>query len=262
MAERGPDVVVHRTPELLAAAAAARLIVRLVDAQAARGAASFVATGGGVGTATLAAVAASPARDAVDWRRVDVWWGDERFLPSGHPERNETQAREALLDELRLDPARVHPMAPSDGPFGDDVDAAARAYADELAAAATPTDHFPVPEFDVVLLGVGPDAHVASLFPSHPAAYEAERPVIGVRGSPKPPPVRVSLTFPSLCRGREVWLLAAGEGKAGAVALALSSAGQIAVPAAGVRGTSRTVWLLDKAAAAQAPQALARPGSP
>jgi 6-phosphogluconolactonase len=262
VAERGPDVVVHRTPELLAAAVAARLIVRLVDAQAARGSASFVATGGGVGTATLAAVADSPARDAVDWRRVDIWWGDERFLPSGDPERNETQAREALLDRLRLEPGRVHAMPASDGAFGDDVDAAARAYADDLAAATTPTDHFPVPEFDVVLLGVGPDAHVASLFPSHPATYEAERPVIGVRGSPKPPPVRITLTFPALCRGQEVWLLAAGEGKAGAVALALSSAGEIQVPATGVRGTRRTAWLLDRAAATGVPPGLARPGSP
>jgi 6-phosphogluconolactonase len=256
------DVVVHQTPELLAAAAAARLIVRLVDVQAARGTASFVATGGGMGSAVLAAVADSPARDAVDWRRVDVWWGDERFLPSGDPERNETQAREALLDKVRLDPARVHAMPASGGRFGDDVDAAARAYADELAAATTPTDHVPVPEFDVVLLGLGPDGHVASLFPGHPATYEEERTVIGVRGSPKPPPVRITMTFPVLNRGQEVWLVAAGAGKAGAVAMALSSAGELAVPAAGVHGTRRTAWLLDRAAAARIPPGLARPGSP
>ena len=102
-------MVVHAEPEVLAQAVAARLIVRLVDAQAARGAASVVLTGGpGRRRGATAAVRDSPARDAVDWSRVDVWWGDERFLPAGHPDRNETQARAALLDALPLDPARVH----------------------------------------------------------------------------------------------------------------------------------------------------------
>ena len=96
-------VVVHRDAELLAAVAAARLVTGLVDAISARGSAHLVLTGGGVGIATLAALAASPARDAVDWRRLHVWWGDERFLPAGHPDRNETQARAALLDRVPLD---------------------------------------------------------------------------------------------------------------------------------------------------------------
>ncbi|KWX10210.1 6-phosphogluconolactonase, partial [Carbonactinospora thermoautotrophica] len=95
-----PTVLVHRDADLLAQAIAARLVTRLVDVQTARGSASLVLTGGGIGIKTLAALAASPARDAVDWRRLDIWWGDERFLPSGHPDRNETQARQALLDEV------------------------------------------------------------------------------------------------------------------------------------------------------------------
>jgi 6-phosphogluconolactonase len=245
------EVVVHRTPGLLAATTAARLLVHLVDAQAARGTASFVATGGGMGSAVLAAVAAAPARDAVDWGRVDVWWGDERFLPAGDPERNETQAREALLGAVPLDPARVHPMAPSDGAFGDDADAAARAYAEELAAESG--DPLGVPAFDVVMLGVGPDAHVASLFPGHPGARVTDRSVIAVRESPKPPPVRLSLTFPALNRAREVWLVASGEGKADAVARALSTDDPGEAPAAGVRGTQATRWLLDEPAAAKTP---------
>src|SRR5690606_8345376 len=93
-----PIVVVHRDATVLADAVAARLITRLVDVQAARDSASVVLTGGGVGVATLAAIAESPARAAVDWSRLDVWWGDERYLPPGHADRNETQAREALLD--------------------------------------------------------------------------------------------------------------------------------------------------------------------
>jgi 6-phosphogluconolactonase len=257
MSER--QVVVHATPELLAETTAARLLTHLVDAQAARGTASLVATGGGMGTAVLAAVAASPARDAVDWSRVDVWWGDERFLPAGDPERNETQARGALLDAVPLDPARVHVMAPSDGPYGDDPDAAAAAYAAELAAAVDTgaagwtAAGVPVPEFDVVLLGVGPDAHVASLFPGHPGATEVEPTAIAVRESPKPPPVRLSLTFRAINHGREVWLVASGEGKAEAVAHALAEPAPARVPASGVQGTERTRWLLDAAAAGKLP---------
>jgi 6-phosphogluconolactonase len=136
-----PLVVVHRDATVLAQAVAARIITVVVDAQAARGEASIVLTGGGIGGATLRELAESPARFAIDWSRLSVWWGDERFLPSGHPDRNETQAREALLDRMDVDPDRVHPMPASDGPLGDDLDAAAEQYAVELAAAARPEDH-------------------------------------------------------------------------------------------------------------------------
>ncbi len=253
-----PEVVVHANAELLAQSVAARLVTRLVDVQASRGSASVVLTGGGIGTASLAALASAPARDAIDWSRLDIWWGDERFLPTGHPERNETGARQALLDHVPVDPTRVHPMPASDGPDGDDVEAAARRYAAELAAARRPEDHGPVPSFDVLLLGVGPDCHVASLFPGLPAVYD-ERPVVAVHGAPKPPPTRISLTFPAIQAAREVWLLVAGEEKAPAVRLALSGAGHVQVPAAGARGRQRTLWLLDQAAAAQLPSDLRRP---
>ncbi|MDL4820632.1 6-phosphogluconolactonase [Actinomadura opuntiae] len=257
-----PAVLVHRDQDLLAKAAAARLVTRIVDAQAARGSASVVLTGGGVGTAVLAALAATGARDAIDWRRLDVWWGDERFLPTGDPERNETGARAALLDHVDLDPARVHPMPASDGPDGDDAEAAAERYAAELRAAARPEDHGPVPSFDVLMLGVGPDAHVASLFPEMPALYD-ERPVVAVHGAPKPPPTRLSLTLPSLCAAHEVWVLASGESKAKAVRLGLSSeAGPVQVPCAGARGRKGTLFLLDRAAAAELPPGIERIASP
>jgi 6-phosphogluconolactonase len=246
-----PDVVVHRDKELMAQAVAARLVTRIVDAQAARGSASVVLTGGRNGNALLAALAESPARDAVDWTRLDLWWGDERFLPEGDPERNVTQARAALLDSVPLDRSRVHPMPAGDGPGGADAEAAAESYAAELAAARGPGDHGPVPAFDVLLLGVGPDTHVASLFPEHPGVREESRAVVAVRGAPKPPPVRISLTLPAIRAAQEVWLLAAGADKAAAVALALSGAGPLQAPAAGARGMRRTLWLLDRPAAAQ-----------
>ncbi|MFI6472496.1 6-phosphogluconolactonase [Streptomyces sp. NPDC050516] len=256
-----PQLVVHRDKELMAQAAAARLITKVVDAQAARGSASVVLTGGRNGNGLLTALASSPARDAIDWSRLDLWWGDERFVPEDDPERNYTQARAALLDAVPLDPKRVHAMPASGGAYGKDADAAAAAYAAELAAAAGPEDHGPVPTFDVLMLGVGPDTHVASLFPELPAVRETERTVVGVHGAPKPPPTRISLTLPAIRAAREVWLLAAGEDKAHAAAIALSGAGEVQAPAAGAYGRARTLWLLDAAAAAQLPRSLYPPAS-
>jgi 6-phosphogluconolactonase len=251
-------VVVHRDPALLAKAVAARLVIRLVDCQSARGEASVVLTGGGIGTAVLEELRDNPARDAVDWRRLDIWWGDERFLPEGHPDRNETQARGALLDAVPVDPRRVRPMPAAGGRDGDDVESAADRYAAVLREATRPEDHGDVPTFDVLLLGVGPDGHVASIFPESPAAYD-ERPVVGVRGAPKPPPTRVTLTFGAINSAAEVWLIAAGTEKAPIIGMALSGAGRVQVPAAGVTGRRRTLWLLDRAAAAGVPAELRNP---
>ena len=251
----GQTVVVHRDAAALTAAAAERLSAGLVEAQKDRGSASLALTGGGTGIATLEALRRGAARLAVDWSRVDVWWSDERYLPSGDPERNETQARAALLDHVEVDPARVHPMPALGGPDGKDVDAAAQRYADELAAAAPHGRG--VPAFDVLLLGMGPEGHVGSIFPESPAAHD-ERYVVGVHGCPKPPPTRISFGFPAITAAREVWLLVAGAEKAGAVAMALSGAGRVAVPAAGAVGRTQTLWLLDEAAAGRLPHSLRR----
>jgi len=251
-----PVVVVHRDAQLLARAAAARLVTRLVDVQSARASAALVLTGGGVGTAVLRELRGNPACDAVDWRRLSIWWGDERFLPAGHPDRNETAARTALLDFVPVDPAAVHAMPAADGSA--DPEEAADRYAADLATASRPEDHGQVPSFDVLLLGVGEDGHIASIFPGAPAAYD-ERPVVAVRGAPKPPPTRITLTFSAVNAAREVWLLAAGGEKAAAVGMALAGAGRVQVPAAGVRGRTRTLWLLDRPAAARLPRELQVP---
>ena len=243
------QVIVHPTAQALASATAARLLARLAEVQQTRGSASLVLTGGGTGIAVLEQVHAADDGE-VDWSSVDFYWGDERFLPAGHPDRNETQARAALLDHIPVDPSRVHPMSPSDGDFGDDPDAAAAAYAslvsDKLA-------------FDVLLLGVGEEGHTLSVFPTSPAVYETERPVVAVRDCPKPPPTRVSLTLTAARNAHEVWLMTAGANKAEAVAAALSGADEVQLPAAGARGADLTLWLLDEAAAAKAPGAAAPP---
>lgn len=254
------DVVRHPDAEALAEAVAARIITTLVERIATADHANICLTGGGIGIAVLAAVAANPGCHSVDWGRVDVWWGDERYLPEGHVDRNETAARAALLNRVPVDERRVHPIA---GPWasGSDVESAAAAYAAELAAAARPQDHAGVPSMDILLLGIGPDAHVASLFPEQPALHD-ERSVAAVRGAPKPPPVRVTLTLPTLNAARETWILASGAGKAGAVRMALSdSAGPFQVPAAGVRGRERTLFLIDEGAASKLPAGMGRPGA-
>lgn len=257
-AGREPVVVVHADAGVLARAVAARLLVRLMDAQARRGRAAVVLTGGRVAAEVYRAVRDSPARDAVDWRAVELWWGDERYLPAGSLDRNDTQAREALLDALPLDPARVHPMPAPDG--ASDPEVAAAGYARVLAGAAGAgvagagsgggTARDDLPYFDVVLLGVGEDGHVASVFPGHPVAGAAGT-VAAVHDAPKPPPVRLTLTLPALDTAEQVWLIASGDGKADAVGRAL---GGEALPAASVHGVQATLWLLDRAAAAKVPQ--------
>ncbi|MFE6970112.1 6-phosphogluconolactonase [Isoptericola sp. NPDC057653] len=255
-----PLVVVHPDADVLAEATAARLLTRLLDAQSVRTPVHAVLTGGTVGIKTLAAVAASPLSAAVDWSGVHLWWGDERFLPDGDPDRNETQARSALVDALvagsGLPAEHVHAMpAPGavvDGTTIGTPEESAAAYAAELARFAPPAgeDDTPaVPEFDVLLLGMGPDGHVASLFPGH-EGLGARGATVGVHASPKPPPERVSLTFDALRRAREVWVVAAGAEKAAQAAAALAGGPVTDVPAAGARGTERTLWLLDAAAAA------------
>ena len=239
-----PEVVVRPDAEDLAATVAEQLVARLTAAQSEHGSASVVLTGGGIGTAVLRAAAA--AGGDLDWTRVDVWWGDERWVPAADDDRNEKGAREALLDVVGVPADRVHPIPAADAGYAEPEDAAA-AYTAELLAAGGGS----LPRIDVLMLGVGPEGHVASIFPDSPAVTD-ERPALAVRDCPKPPPTRVSLGFGTITAADEVWLLVSGEGKAEAVARALSgdeTPGSL--PAAGAVGRRATRWLLDQDAASQ-----------
>ena len=241
-----PTVLRFPDAAALSAAAAAKFVDVVVAAQKERGSASVVLTGGGTGIATLKALREQSGD--IDWSAVDVFFGDERFLPEGDGDRNYVQAREALLDHVAVDPDRVHVMAPSDGPLGDDIEVAAATYLQTIAASVGRDGQ---PTFDVHLLGMGGEGHINSLFPDTDAVRESERLVIAVTDSPKPPPRRITLTLPAVRRARQVWLLVAGEEKAEAAAAAINGASSDDVPSAGAIGLDETVWFLDEAAASR-----------
>ncbi len=241
-----PKVDVRADAADLATFVARLLLKRLARVQAHGRVPSIALTGGTIADQVHREVARLHADSgAVDWSLVDVWWGDERYVPAADPERNAGQARTALLDQVGVDPARVHEMPASDSGHPD-VEAAAAAYSHEVRTHGTGA-------FDVVMLGVGPDGHVASLFPGYPQLDVDDRVAVAVTDSPKPPPERISLTYGALNRTHEVWFLASGETKADAVARALGGADLHDIPATGVHGQERTRWLLDREAATRLP---------
>jgi 6-phosphogluconolactonase len=248
-------VLVHPDKEALAGSVAARFLTKTIDILDDLGEANVVLTGGTIGIAVLAAVKDSPGRDSVDWSRVRFWWGDERWLPKTDPERNERQAREALLDHLDIPAENIHPFPASDD--GLSLEDAAAAYAGELSLYAE--GDAPQPRFDITFLGVGPDGHIASLFPEQAGIKETEGTVIPVRDSPKPPPERLSLTRPAINSSERIWLVLSGVDKASALGLALAGASYTEVPAAGAKGRKRTVFFVDKDAAAEVPENLIAP---
>jgi 6-phosphogluconolactonase len=245
MTRLAPEVEVLPGADALAEHVAQRLLETLAAAQAEGRVPAIALTGGTIADQVHGAVArlADGSAPSVDWSRVDVYWGDERFVPADDPERNAGQARRALLDHVPVDPARVHEVPASDSGVAD-VEAAAAAYSRTVREHGTG-------RFDVVMLGVGPDGHVASLFPGSTQLDVDDRVAVAVHDSPKPPPERVSLTYGALNRAAEVWFLVSGEGKAEAVARALGGADPHDIPAAGAHGQERTVWLLDTAAASR-----------
>jgi 6-phosphogluconolactonase len=235
-----PVVRRHDDADALVGDVASALLDRLESAQA-RGEVPHIGlTGGTIAEALHRELARRTSDSSVDWSRVVVWWGDERFVPADSPDRNARQARESLLDHVAVDPGNVHEVPASDQvATAEDAAAAYEAAMREHGAGA----------FEVLMLGIGPDGHCASLFPGHPALDVTDAIAVAVHDSPKPPPDRVSLTFEAMERCRAVWFIASGDGKAEAVARALADDGTVTeTPARGVRG-QETVWWLDEDAA-------------
>jgi 6-phosphogluconolactonase len=179
------------------------------------------------------------ATASVDWRHVDFFWGDERAVPPTDPDANYGLARRLWLDRLRLDPARVHRMR-GEAP---DLDGAAAAYAHELETTLAGRP------LDLVLLGMGPDGHVCSLFPSHAALDESTRSVVAIDDSPKPPPRRITLTLIPFRDAPLICVAAFGAEKAAAVREALQNPASRLPVACAVRAGRRALVLLDAAAA-------------
>lgn len=237
----------------LAEEVAERFVTTIARELAERPVVHVVLTGGSVGIAVLAAVADNDRSAALDWARIHVWWGDERWVPTGHADRNEGQAREALLDRVAIPAENIHPFPASDE--GLDLESAAVRYRDELLRVGDGA----FPPFAITFLGVGPDGHVASLFPERPGPTITVADVIAVHDSPKPPPERLSLTLPLLNSSERIWLVLAGADKAAALGLALAGAATADVPVAGVAGRMRTDVFVDQEASAEVPEALIAP---
>jgi len=239
MSAAQPQVVRYADAAELADHAAARLLATLIELQGDEHVVQVCLTGGRIAHAVYALLGEQVGDSALDPTRLELWWGDERFVPTGDPERNAGPTLALLAGHFPLDPSRTHPMPSADGVI--DAAASAATYAKELGDT----------RFDLCLLGLGPDGHVASIFPNHPSSEPTTQPVIGVSDAPKPPPERISLTIPTLNESSQVWFLVSGTEKSNA--LSRSLAGDTSLPAGRVAGRDRTLWLVDQAAASELP---------
>lgn len=234
-------VVIAPSRGELAALVADKFLVRAAKAIRRTGKFCVVLTGGTVGIETLAEIAKHPSAKELDWSKVSLWWGDERFVPRGDKDRNDQQAAEVFLDLLPLNPDNIHRFPTSDSST---LEEGADAYAAELKAAAVEGQEWPT--FDLAFAGMGPDGHVLSVFPGSDQAMSKEIGVSAVRSSPKPPPERLTMSLELFNRAERVWIVCAGTDKAAAMGLALANAATHEVPAAGVHGTKSTKIFIDQ----------------
>lgn len=228
--------------------AAAEAIADLAEAAIEEREGFTIALSGGTTPRGLYELLASKYRALISWSDVQVFWGDERYVPPEDPRSNYRMACETLVDDVPIPRANVHPM-PTSLP---EIEEAAQAYEQTLMS------HFPGnrPRFDLVLLGMGADGHIASLFPHHPALDEQDRIVAPVRAEHADPPLRLTLTVPAINHARNVHFLVAGQNKEDAVARVFAEkADPAAAPAAAVQPEDGAlVWWLDEAAAAAIPR--------
>ncbi|BDS48996.1 6-phosphogluconolactonase [Rhodoluna sp. KAS3] len=231
-----PFVQRFKDADSVARNAAGDLITKLVQLLEAQPEAHVMLTGGTVGIATLAALGEHEDKTSVDFTRVHFWWGDERFVASDSGDRNSLQARKALLSKISVDESKVHEFPASDA--GLSLDEAAQVFAQHVDSVA--------PKFDVVFLGIGPDGHIASLFPGKPTPAAGAQ-IIAEHDSPKPPPMRLSFTYDALNAADEIWFVVAGADKQDAVAVAFGDEPET-LPVGRVHGSVATRWYLDNTA--------------
>ncbi|MFQ5611306.1 MAG: 6-phosphogluconolactonase [Anaerolineae bacterium] len=242
------------SPADLAQAAAERFVVATRSAVARRGVCRLALSGGSTPAAMHRLLTQSPWRERVPWDRLHIFWSDERCVAPDHPDSNYLMARQTLLDHVPVPEPQIQRV-----PGEMEPSAGAAAYQDILVKAFGLPGVEPgtFPSFDLLLLGVGPDGHTASLFPGHPLLSEGEAWVAPIYDSPKPPPQRITFTLPVLNAARRVLFLVAGGGKADAVGRIFAGkvAPEAGLPAARVRPSGGEVtWLLDEAAARNLPR--------
>jgi 6-phosphogluconolactonase len=210
--------------------------VKMDEVLALKAQATVAITGGTVGIATLAEIAAHERATSFDFNRVNFWWGDERFVASDSADRNAVQARNALFSKIQIDSAMLHEFPSADNDLT--LDEAAEQFAAYVSEIR--------PQFDLVFLGMGPDGHINSLFPGKPTPAPGVQ-IIAEHDSPKPPPKRLSFTYEAMNAADEIWFTVAGADKADAVFVAFGD-DPTSLPVGRVQGISKTVWFVDQTA--------------
>ena len=225
--------------EGVAEAAAEYFVTRLASLLEQKSQVHVMLTGGTVGIATLAAISRREDAHLLDWSRVHIWWGDERFVAADSEQRNAVQARTALLSKIAMVESNVHEFPSTDS--GLSLDEAEHLFSAEVLIAA--------PEFDLAFVGMGPDGHVCSLFPGKPAVAAGAL-VMAEHDSPKPPPQRLSFTYETMNSVAELIFVVAGADKAAAVKQVFDENAE-KLPAAKISGRTKTIWFIDQTAATE-----------
>lgn len=265
-------LVVYPDMDLMIQAGAQRFALALLDLLAERLPDSThrtrvdVALSGGSAAQPLGLVLDDPLAEAIDWSRVHFWWSDERFVPAYDTDRNALEARRLLLDKLvadgKLPESNIHEMAADVRSTDEIADARANAESDDdavRAAADAANDALldaaardyeaelirelgPKPTIDLMILGMGPDGHYASLFPGHDEVKVTDRLAVGVNHSPKMPPLRVSLTAQMIANSRRTWFFAAGASKADSLAHVFAKPNNPNYPSSYANGVDEFIW--------------------
>lgn len=265
-------LVVYPDMDLMIQAGAQRFALALLDLLAERLPDSThrtrvdVALSGGSAAQPLGLVLDDPLAEAIDWSRVHFWWSDERFVPAYDTDRNALEARRLLLDKLvadgKLPESNIHEMAADVRSTDEIADAMANAESEDdavRAAADAANDALldaaardyeaelirelgPKPTIDLMILGMGPDGHYASLFPGHDEVKVTDRLAVGVNHSPKMPPLRVSLTAQMIASSRRTWFFAAGASKADSLAHVFAKPNDPNYPSSYANGVDEFIW--------------------